>query len=154
MEKKEKDRNVYERLGAVQANLSAPKGQVNKFGNYRFRSCEDILKALKPLLRKNRLVLILKDQIVEIAGRVYVEATATAVNADKPLETISTAALARESLEKKGMDSSQITGSTSSYARKYALNGLFAIDDSKDADTFDNTTPKSAPAKKSFSPQY
>jgi hypothetical protein len=120
-------------LNKIQKELKAPKGQVNKFGNYRYRSCEDILEAVKPLL--GEAVLTISDEIVQIGDRYYVKATATIKEGD---ESVSSVAFAREGLEKKGMDVSQITGSTSSYARKYALNGLLLIDDTKDADTKDN----------------
>jgi len=125
-------------LNEIQQKLKAPKGQKNNFGNYKYRSCEDILEAVKPLL--GDAVLIINDEIVEIAGRVYVKATATLyydVSIDIPnnrRKKASATAYAREPLTKKGMDEAQITGATSSYARKYALNGLFCIDDTKDAD--------------------
>ena len=115
----------------IQKTLKAPKGQLNKFGNYKYRSCEDILEALKPLLYENKCVLTINDDIVSVGNRVYVKATVTLKNGT---EEISTTAFAREEETKKGMDSSQITGSTSSYARKYALNGMFCIDDTKDSD--------------------
>ena len=121
----------------IQSKLNAPKGQFNKFGNFHYRSCEDILSALKPLLKEQKCTLTLTDDIVMIGTRIYVKANAVLTN--EKGETVSTAALAREEETKKGMDGSQITGSSSSYARKYALNGLFAIDDTKDADTRDNT---------------
>lgn len=120
-------------LFEIQAELKAPKGQLNKFGNYRYRSCEDILEALKPILKKYQMSVTLSDDI-EVAGdRVYVKATATLHG--KNGIVAKTTAFAREPLSKKGMDDSQITGTASSYARKYALNGLFAIDDTKDADS-------------------
>jgi hypothetical protein len=124
---------ITEQLLNVQAKLKAPKNQYNKFGQYYYRSCEDILEALKPLLKENGLTLVLDDSIEMVGNRTYVKATATVQNADG--ETISNHAFARESESKKGMDDSQITGTASSYARKYALNGLFLIDDTKDADT-------------------
>ena len=117
----------------IQKNLKAPKGQLNKFGNYKYRSCEDILEALKPLLYENKCTLIINDDIVSVGNRVYVKATVILKNESG--EEISTTAFAREEETKKGLDSSQITGSTSSYARKYALNGMFCIDDTKDSDT-------------------
>ena len=117
----------------IQKTLKAPKGQFNKFGNYKYRSCEDILEALKPLLYENKCTLIINDDIVSVGSRVYVKATVILKN--ETGEEISTTAFAREEETKKGMDSSQITGSTSSYARKYALNGMFCIDDTKDSDT-------------------
>lgn len=123
-----------EKLSEIQRQLKAPKGQFNKFGNYNYRSCEDILEAVKPLL--NGCQLTISDRIVQIGDRYYIEATAMLSDGDK---SVSTTAYAREQESKKGMDASQITGSASSYARKYALNGLFLIDDTKDADTMDNT---------------
>jgi hypothetical protein len=128
-----------EALQLIQANLKAPKGQKNKFGNYNFRSCEDILEALKPHLLKHGCFLTLSDDIQQIGERFYVKATATLVCGS---ESVSVSAFAREAESKKGMDDSQLTGSSSSYARKYALNGLFCIDDTKDADTQDNSEPQ------------
>lgn len=125
-----------EKIVAIQSELKAPKGQYNSFGKYNYRSCEDILEGVKPLLAKHGLVLTIQDEIELIGDRYYVKATATITNGK---ENISSSAYARESLDKKGMDSSQVTGATSSYARKYALNGLLAIDDTKDADTMDNS---------------
>jgi len=125
---------VLEELSRIQSELKAPKGQVNKFGGYKYRSCEDILEALKPLL--NDCVLSISDSIELVGDRYYVKATATLLLDG---ESHSVSAYAREALNKKGQDESQITGSASSYARKYALNGLFCIDDTKDADTMDNT---------------
>lgn len=123
-------------LGAIQAKLNAPKNQTNNFGGYDYRSCEDVLQAVKPLLAENHAVLRLADELLLIGDRYYVRATATL---DVNGESVSTTAYAREADAKKGMDASQITGATSSYARKYALNGLFCIDDNKDADTDENT---------------
>lgn len=124
-----------EKIVAIQSELKAPKGQYNSFGKYNYRSCEDILEGVKPLLAKYGLVLTIQDSIDLIGDRFYVKATATITDGK---DEISTSAYARESLDKKGMDASQVTGATSSYARKYALNGLLAIDDTKDADTMDN----------------
>jgi hypothetical protein len=121
--------DLTSKLASIQQTLKAPKGQVNTFGKYKYRSCEDILEAVKPLL--GDLVLTISDDIVEVGGRVYVKATVSIYSGSG---TLSTTAFARESETKKGMDDSQITGSASSYARKYALNGLFCIDDTKDAD--------------------
>ena len=121
--------DLTNKLATIQQKLKAPKGQVNTFGKYKYRSCEDILEAVKPLL--GDLVLTISDDIVEVGGRVYVKATVSIYSGSG---TLSTTAFARESETKKGMDDSQITGSASSYARKYALNGLFCIDDTKDAD--------------------
>lgn len=125
--------NIYQKLEAIQKSLKAPKGQLNKFGGYRYRSCEDILEAVKPLL--NGAVVTLSDTIREIGGRVYVEAEATFIDGEN---SVTVTAYAREAETKKGMDESQITGAASSYARKYALNGLFLIDDTKDADATNN----------------
>lgn len=125
-----------EKIVAIQSELKAPKGQYNSFGKYNYRSCEDILEGVKPLLAKHGLVLTIQDSIDLIGDRFYVKATATITDGK---EQLSTSAYARESLDKKGMDASQVTGATSSYARKYALNGLLAIDDTKDADTMDNS---------------
>ena len=116
-------------LQQIQSELKAPKGQKNNFGNYSYRSAEDILTAVKPLLEKHEVSLIISDDIVGVEGRVYVQATATlwpAASHPRPLPLASSTGFAREALTKKGMDDAQITGSASSYARKYALNGLFA----------------------------
>lgn len=126
--------SVYEKLSKVQTELKAPKGQYNSFGKYKYRSCEDILEAVKPLNAKHGVVLTVGDEVVEISNRFYVKATATFVDIESGEKIINTA-LAREDDSKKGMDGSQITGTASSYARKYCLNGLFCIDDTKDADT-------------------
>jgi len=123
-------------LAEIQKKLKAPKNQHNNFGNYNYRSCEDILEAVKPLL--DDMWLTINDEIVPVGNRYYIKATATLHGTDTE---ISVSAYAREEETKKGMDASQITGSASSYARKYALNGLFLIDDTKDADTRDNSTP-------------
>lgn len=137
---------IYEKLANVQQALKAPKDQRNNFGNYNYRSCEGILEAVKPLLAKNELALTLTDEMVEVGGRIYVKATATVFNAGKDMgeATVSAEGYAREEESKKGMDSSQITGAASSYARKYALNGLFCIDDNKDSDAT-NTHGKNDP---------
>ena len=127
--------NIYEKLLKVQIELKAPKGQYNSFGKYKYRSCEDILEALKPVLDKLKLTLFIKDDVIEVNTRNYVKATIILVNTEKPDEIIETSALAREEETKKGMDGSQITGASSSYARKYALNGMFMIDDTKDSDS-------------------
>jgi hypothetical protein len=121
--------DLTNKLASIQQKLKAPKGQINKFGGYKYRSCEDILEAVKPHL--GDLVLTISDDIVEVGGRVYVKAT---VSINSGSGSVSTTAFARESETKKGMDESQITGAASSYARKYALNGLFCIDDTNDAD--------------------
>ena len=133
---------IIQKLAAIQAELKAPKGQYNSYGGYNYRSCEDILEAVKPLLKKEGLALILSDNIEEVGGRVYVKATATILDSGDAGSSIGVAAYAREAETRKGMDDSQVTGSASSYARKYALNGLFAIDDTKDADAT-NTHGKS-----------
>lgn len=125
--------NVFEKLANVQASLKAPKGQYNTFGKYNYRSCEDIVESAKPLLKENGLLLTLADEIVPIGERFYVKATATIIDTAEG-KTVSVSAFAREEEAKKGMDGSQVTGASSSYARKYALNGLFAIDDTKDSD--------------------
>jgi len=122
-------------LIAIQSQLKANKSQFNKFGNYSYRSCEDILESVKPLLKVNNAILTISDEMVLVGERVYVKATSTITVNDK---SISVSAFAREPLAQKGMSESQITGSASSYARKYSLNGLFCIDDTKDADTMDN----------------
>lgn len=127
--------NIYEKLLKAQIELKAPKGQYNSFGKYKYRSCEDILEALKPVLDKLKLTLFIKDDVIEVNTRNYVKATIILVNTEKPDEIIETSALAREEETKKGMDGSQITGASSSYARKYALNGMFMIDDTKDSDS-------------------
>ena len=135
-------------LALIQTTLKAPKGQENKFGKYKYRSCEDILESLKPLLAEHKCSLTLSDDIVEIAGRVYVKATAI-LTGEEMKSCSKVTAFAREAESKKGMDEAQITGSASSYARKYALNGLFAIDDTKDPDATNdhgNQAPK-PPAK-------
>lgn len=125
--------NVREKLAAVQKVLKAPKNQYNSFGKYSYRSCEDILEAVKPLCIENGLILTISDDIVAVGERYYIKATA-AVTDVQDGERVECSGIAREAEERKGMDSSQVTGSTSSYARKYALNGLFSIDDTKDAD--------------------
>lgn len=125
---------IFAALMAVQADLKAPKNQYNSFGKYDYRSAEDIIEAVKPLLKDNGLFLNMSDEIVLIGDRYYVKATVKAVDVVTG-ESVQTSALAREAAQKKGMDESQVTGTASSYARKYALNGLFAIDDNRDADT-------------------
>lgn len=126
--------NVYEKLANVQSALKAPKGQYNAFGKYKYRSCEDIVESVKPLLKQNGLLLNLTDTIELIGERYYVKATAIIIDtADGTMVTVE--AYAREEETKKGMDGSQVTGASSSYARKYALNGIFAIDDTKDSDS-------------------
>ena len=133
------------RLIEIQTKLKAPKNQYNSFGKYNYRSCEDILEGVKPLLKETGLALIITDEIISLDGRFYVKATASLFDNDGKT-VASTSALAREEETKKGMDGSQVTGASSSYARKYALNGLFAIDDTKDADST-NTHDKKEVAK-------
>lgn len=130
--------NIYEKLNKIQTELKAPKGQYNSFGKYKYRSCEDILEAIKPFLTETKTVLTINDEIVFIGNRFYVKATAVLTDCENENSFIHNTAFAREDDSKKGMDGSQITGASSSYARKYALNGLFAIDDTKDADTDEN----------------
>ncbi len=125
--------NIQEKLLQVQAGLKAPKSQYNKFGNYYYRNCEDIQEAAKPLLGEVKATLVVGDELVQMGERFYIKATARFMDCESG-EEITNTAYAREEMEKKGMDASQVTGSTSSYARKYALNGLFCIDDVKDAD--------------------
>ena len=126
--------SVYTKLLNVQLELKAPKSQYNSFGEYKYRSCEDILEALKPILNKNKATVIISDDILFVEGRHYIKATVKFIDTENG-EMVENSALAREDEVKKGMDSSQITGSVSSYARKYALNGMFAIDDTKDSDS-------------------
>lgn len=127
---------LTQRVGDIQHKLKAPKGQYNSFGKYNYRSCEDILEGVKPLLKEHNLALLIDDEIVQIGERYYVKATAKITDGR---EFVSATAYAREPDTKKGMDESQITCATSSYARKYALNALLCIDDTKDADTMDNS---------------
>ena len=133
--------SIYGKLSRIQTELKAPKGQTNAFGKYKYRSCEDIMEALKPHLAENYLAIILSDELVNIGDRYYIKASATLTNGK---EEITNTAYAREEESKKGMDGSQVTGASSSYARKYALNGLLAIDDTKDSDTT-NTHGKATP---------
>jgi hypothetical protein len=121
-----------EKLINIQNSLKAPKGQFNAFGKYNYRSCEDILEAVKPLLYENKCLLLLTDEVIEKGNRVYIKSTASLFDGEKEY---SVSAFAREEENKKGMDGSQVTGAASSYARKYALNGLFCIDDNKDTDS-------------------
>jgi len=128
---------LAKKLATVQSELKAPKGQLNKFGGYHYRSCEDILVAVKPLLSQHGLYLTLDDEVVQVGQRYYVRATATVTDG---AAAVTVRAYAREDDARKGMDVAQVTGSSSSYARKYALNGLFAIDDTRDADTHEPPT--------------
>lgn len=136
---------LHEKLLEIQTKLKAPKGQYNSFGKYSYRSAEDILEAVKPLNAEQGVLLTITDEIKEIGGRVYVVATATVSDGTDELKV---SAFAREPENKKGMDESQITGATSSYARKYALNGLYAIDDNKDADTDEHKQQQANAPKK------
>lgn len=124
---------IHEKLVEIQQKLKAPKGQFNAFGKYKYRSAEDILEAVKPLLFEYKIFLTLSDEIINLGNRYYIKSTARL--SESPVEFIEVTAYAREEESKKGMDGSQITGASSSYARKYALNGLFAIDDNKDSDS-------------------
>ena len=126
--------NIYKKLMLVQSKLKAPKNQYNSFGKYSYRSCEDILEGLKPLLNEVEAIITLNDEVVNIGERFYIKAIATFIDIATG-EKVEVSALAREDETKKGMDLAQVTGSVSSYARKYALNGLFAIDDTKDTDS-------------------
>lgn len=128
-------KNKPMKLVKIQAELKAPKNQVNSFGKYKYRSAEDIIEAVKPILFKHQTALLISDEIVQVADRVYVKATAMLIDETNEELPIKVYGWAREEEVKKGMDAAQITGSASSYARKYALNGLFAIDDTKDADS-------------------
>lgn len=124
-------KTFIQKVATVQSKLKAPKSQFNKFGNYSYRNQEDILEAVKPLLKEEGLVLTINDEILEFSGKMYIKSTATVTDGENKL---SNSAFAREADEAKGMSPSQITGSCSSYSRKYSLNGLFLIDDTKDAD--------------------
>ncbi len=137
--------HISKKLSDIQCELKAPKSQFNKFGNYKYRSCEDILEAVKPICNKHEVVITVTDELVLIGDRYYVKATACIISRS---DEIFTTAFAREPESQKGMAEPQCTGSASSYARKYALNGLFAIDDTKDADTEDNSGKSKAPEKK------
>ena len=134
---------IYEKLLSIQTELKAPKSQYNSFGKYNYRNCEDILEAVKPLCAKYKAVSVMGDEVIQIGERYYIKSTARLIDLESD-GVVENTAYAREEAEKKGMDGSQVTGASSSYARKYALNGLFAIDDTKDSDTTNNgqTTPK------------
>ena len=138
---------IHEKLIQIQSELKAPKGQYNSFGKYKYRNCEDILEAVKPLLKKQGLAIRLSDDIVMIGSRYYVQATAEITDGESSIKAV---AFAREEESKKGMDGSQVTGAASSYARKYALNGLFAIDDTKDSDTTNNGAVAAQTAKETY----
>lgn len=130
-----KTMTLEKKLQQIQVNLKAPKNQFNSFSRYNYRSCEDILEAVKPLLEEYNVLLLMDDFIYRLKNRYYVRSKATLVDIDNPDERVQVSGFAREAESKKGMDESQLTGATSSYARKYALNALFLIDDTKDADT-------------------
>ena len=138
--------NVYEALGEIQHRLKAPKNQTNKFGGYNYRSAEDILEAVKPLAHEVGATVNCSDEVLMVGDRFYVVATAILTTYEG--EQVAVQGWAREQDERKGMDASQVTGSASSYARKYALSGLFAIDDEKDADAQEPEQPKRKKAKK------
>jgi len=141
-------KELIKKMVAIQSELKAPKNQVNSFGKYKYRSCEDIIEAVKPILAKHEVYMSITDDIIEVGGKNYVRAEATIYDGE---DQISVTGVARESIDKKGMDDAQQTGATSSYARKYALNGLFGIDDTKDADAT-NTHGKEATPVNSFKP--
>lgn len=147
--------SIYDKLSSIQEELNVPKGQYNEYGGFNYRSCEDILTAVKPLCRKYKTTLILTDELMNIGARYYVKATAKLIDLEVELNSgfayIAVSAFAREEEGKKGMDGSQVTGASSSYARKYALNGLFNIDDVKDSD-FTNTAQKE-PQRTQTAPQ-
>lgn len=126
--------SIYDKLLAVQTELKAPKGQYNSFGKYNYRSCEDILEAVKPLCKAHGALVMIADEVAYIDGRFYIKANVTFADTESG-ETLTVSAFAREPNQQSGMSDSQLTGTASSYARKYALNGLFCIDDTKDADT-------------------
>lgn len=138
---------LVQKLNIIQTKLKAPKNQWNEFGKYNYRNCEDILESVKPLLNETRTSLTLSDEMISVGNHNYVKATATLYDNESDT-VIEVTANAREGETKKGMDESQITGSASSYARKYALNGLFAIDDTKDADSQNNEQRAQEPPKK------
>ena len=127
--------NIYEKLQAIQQQLKVPKSQYNSFSEFYYRNCEDILEAAKPLCNEVKAALILGDEVKEVGGRVYVMAEALLVNTEKPEERIQCYGFARETESRAKFDAAQLTGAASSYARKYALSGLFDLDDNKDADT-------------------
>lgn len=140
--------NIKQKLQGIQSSLKAPKGQTNKFGGYKYRSCEDILTAVKPLLAEWSCSISISDDMVEVGSRVYVKSVVHLYDSDSA-DFITAQAFAREAENKKGMDDAQITGSASSYARKYALNGLFAIDDTKDPDATNKHEKELAPSPSS-----
>ncbi len=139
--------NIREKLLNIQKELIAPKSQYNSFGKYNYRNCEDILEAAKPLLEKNKCTLVIEDELVLIGDRYYIKAIVTLLDTEDAEGIIVATAYAREEENKKGMDGSQVTGASSSYARKYALNGLFCIDDTKDSDTTNKQVKKLSEAQ-------
>lgn len=143
--------NVFEKLSAVQQELNAPKKHHNGFGNYNYRKAEDILEAVKPIAATHKAMVVISDDLLFIEGRHYVKATASFINTEDG-NSITTTAFAREEESKKGMDGSQVTGASSSYARKYALNGLLAIDDTQDSDTTNDGTQEQKPAPRKTKP--
>lgn len=138
---------IHEKMMHIQTTLKAPKNLYNSFGNYKYRNAEGILEAVKPLLAENKMSMYITDDVQAVGDRVYVKATVKVLDTETA-EWVETSALAREALNKKGMDDSQITGTASSYARKYALNGIFLLDDTKDADTDENQKERKARADK------
>lgn len=142
---------IYEKLSAIQSELKAPKSQYNSFGKYNYRNCEDILEAVKPLCAKYKAVSVMGDEVIQIGERYYIKSTARLIDLESD-GVVENTAYAREEAEKKGMDGSQVTGASSSYARKYALNGLFAIDDTKDSDTTNNGGRERTKAEKKAQP--
>ena len=151
MAKVKQSQTLSEKLNHIQANLNAPKNLYNSFGKYKYRNLEGIFEGLKPLLKETKCTVTISDEIVCVNEMNYIKATATLSNGND--RNISVTGWARESVSKKGMDDSQITGSTSSYARKYAMNGLFAIDDTKDADSMDNREHETKPKKTTKAPK-
>lgn len=146
-EKEKKSLSLKEKLMRIQVELKAPKNLYNSFGKYKYRNVEGIQEALKPLEKEFGVLTVLTDEMVEVVGRVYVKATASILDIESD-ESISVSAYAREAMDKKGMDDAQVTGATSSYARKYALNGLFLLDDTKDVDSEEyQIATKNAPKK-------
>lgn len=145
--------NIYMKLSTIQTELNVPKNAFNKFGNYNYRNCESILEAIKPFLKKHKVTLLVTDSLELVGDRFYIKATAKLVDAETG-ETVENSAYAREPLDVKGMSPAQVTGASSSYARKYALGGLLALDDNKDPDTNEYAeTQKNAPAEKKAAPK-
>ena len=143
--------NIYEKLSAVQQELNAPKKHHNGFGNYNYRKAEDILEAVKPIAAKYKALVACSDELLFFEGRHYIKATAIFIDIEKG-DQFATSGFAREEESKKGMDGSQVTGASSSYARKYALNGLLAIDDTQDSDTTNDGTQEQKPAPRKTKP--